>query len=253
MAAMLARKGFTANPDAFEHKQGFLALFSDGGRYDVSRVFENWGEPLQIVSPGAGYKLYPCCYATHSAIQGALSLVKEHGVFDPDKIVRVTSRTSARGLAHTDRANPRSNLEAKFSVQYCVARALTSGKVVLDDFEGESYKEPAVQKVLSKVQATPYEGPFFSEDRADARVEVTLKDGRVLEAKVNAPLGRTSADPIPTEALDAKFRDCAGRALSAQQAESVLKQMWALESVADVKALTKMLETRGGGPLKAAA
>ena len=139
MAALLAQTGYTANPDAFEHKQGYLALFSEGGKYDVSRVFENWDKTLEIVSPGAGYKLYPCCYATHSAIQGALSLVKEHGVFDPDSIVRVESRTSARGLAHTDRANPRSSLEAKFSVQYCVARALTSGKVVLDHFEGETY------------------------------------------------------------------------------------------------------------------
>jgi hypothetical protein len=82
---------------------------------------------------------------------------------------------------------------------------------------------------------------------------VVLKNGRVLEARVDGPLGRTSNDPIPTEALDAKFRDCAGRMLSSQQAESVLKQIWAVDSLADVNALTKMLETRGGAPLQAAA
>jgi len=242
MAALLARKGYTANRDAFEHKQGFLALFSDGGKHDVSRVFETWGETLDIVSPGASYKLYPCCYSTHSAIQGALELVKAHGTFDPDAVERVESRTSTRALAHTDRANPRSALEAKFSVQYCVARALTSGKVLLEHFDGQAYEEPAVQSVLARTHASPFAGPFSSEDRFDARLKVVMKDGRVLEAKVDSPLGRTSDDPISTEALDAKFRDCATRVLAPQQAESVLKQIWAIESVADVNALTAMLE-----------
>src|SRR5688572_31225323 len=86
MSALLAREGFTANRDAFEHKQGFFRLFGEPGKDDVSRVMKGWGEPLDIVEPGASYKLYPCCYSTHSAIQGALDLVREHGVLDPAAI-----------------------------------------------------------------------------------------------------------------------------------------------------------------------
>ena len=253
MSALLARKGFTANHDAFEHKQGFLHLFSDGGRFDISRIFERWGEPLDIVTPGASYKLYPCCYSTHSAIQGALSLVKDHGVFDPGAIERIESRTSARALAHTDRANPGSALEAKFSVQYCIARALTHGKVVLEHFDGETYTDPVVQSVLAKVTASPYTGPFFSEDRLDARLKVILKDGRVLESKVDSPLGRSSDDPIPTEALNAKFKDCASRVLAADRSDAVCRQVWAIDTLATVSELTAMLETSAGRRLEAAA
>jgi 2-methylcitrate dehydratase PrpD len=244
MSALLARKGFTANRDAFEHKQGFLKLFSDGGQYDVKRILEGWGAMLDIENPGASYKVYPCCYSTHSAIQGALTLVREHGLLHADEIERVETRTSERALKHTDRPYPKSPLEAKFSVQYCVLRALTEGKVVLEHFEDTAHEDPRIQALLAQTQSSTYEGPFFNDDdRFDAIVRVTLNDGRVLETKVNAPLGRTAADPVPTEALNDKFRDCARRVLSEDSADAVCRRIWSLDTVASVRELTGMLET----------
>ena len=244
MAAMLAKKGFTANPEAFEHKQGFLNLFSTDGKYDVKRMLENWGKPLDSVSPGASYKLYPCCYSTHSAVEAARGLVRRHGIFDPEKIERVESRTSSRALAHTDRAQPRSDLEAKFSVQYCVARALIHGQVVMDYFEGDAFKDAAAQALLTKVHSIPYEGPFFDEsERLDAALKVIMKDGRVYESKVDRPLGRAAENAIPAEDLKAKFRDCATRLLTPDTADAVCQRVWTLESLASVRELTAMLES----------
>jgi 2-methylcitrate dehydratase PrpD len=244
MAAMLAKKGFTANPEAFEHKQGFLKLFSADGKFDVKRMLENWGKPLDSVSPGASYKLYPCCYSTHSAVEAARNLVRQHGTFDPEKIERVESRTSSRALAHTDRARPRSGLEAKFSVQYCVARALIHGQVVMDYFEGDAFKDAAAQALLAKVRSTPYEGPFFDEaERLDAALKVTMKDGRVFESKVDRPLGRAAENAIPAEDLKAKFRDCATRLLAPETADAVCQRVWTLQSLDSVRELTGMLES----------
>ncbi|MFH1007142.1 MAG: MmgE/PrpD family protein [Candidatus Latescibacterota bacterium] len=243
MSALLARRGFTANRDAFEHKQGFFRLFGDPARDEPARVLEGWGEPLDIVSPGASYKLYPCCYSTHSAINGALDLVRQHGLFHPESIAHIETHTSERALLHTDRAFPKSSLEAKFSVQYCVTRALLHGKVVLEHFEGEAYKDPVVHSLLTRFESTPYTGPFFSEgDRLDAVVRVTLNDGRVLETKVDQPLGRTVTVPIPKEALNAKFLDCATRIIEDTRAEAVCSQIWSLEDLSSVRDLTAMLE-----------
>lgn len=245
LAALLARKGFTANRDAFEHKQGYLNLFAGPGRFDVSRILEGWGR-LDIVAPGASYKLYPCCYSTHAAVQAALDLVRQHGTYDPDEIERVESRTSERALAHTDRPRPQSALDAKFSVQYCVARALVHGQVILDHFEGEAYRDPTMQSVLPRVHATPYHGPFFCEDDPfDAEVRVTLRGGQVHEAKVDRPLGRTSENPIPREQLDAKFVDCASRVLSPEAAAVMCEKIWAFESLESIGELTALLEDRG--------
>jgi 2-methylcitrate dehydratase PrpD len=247
LAAMLAHKGFTANPDAFEHKQGFFNLFSGPGRFDVSRILDGWGK-LDIVVPGASYKLYPCCYSTHAAVQAALELVRRHGPFDAATIERIDSQTSERALVHTDRPRPQSALDAKFSVQYCLTRALLHGKVVLEHFDGDAYRTPLVQSVLPKIHATPYVGPFFCEDDPfDAVVRVTLRGGQVHEAKVDRPLGRTSENPIAREQLEAKFMDCAARVLAPETAEAVCRKIWAFESLTSAAELTALLAPAPSG------
>ena len=114
MAAMLAGKGHTANAAAFEHKHGFLNVYNGAGRYDAQRVIEDWGNPYDLVDPGASYKLYPCCYSTHSAVEAALQLVQRCGApVSVDAVKRIEIRTAAQRLAHTDRPDPQSELDAK--------------------------------------------------------------------------------------------------------------------------------------------
>ena len=136
-------------------------------------------------------------------------------------------------------------------MQYCVSRALTEGKVSLEHFDGAAHADPTIESLLARVQSSPYTGPFYNEsDRFDAVVKVTLANGQVLEAKVDAPLGRTVQEPIPAEALNAKFRDCAARVLDARTADAVCQKIWAVEklgAVQDLTALLEVSETAAGG------
>lgn len=242
LAALLARKGFTANADAFEHKQGFFNVFAGPGHYDTAPALEDWGE-WEIVAPGASYKLYPCCYSTHAAVEAALNLVRRHGPFDASAVERVDSWTPARGLAHTDRPDPDSDLAAKFSVQYCVARALLHGRVVLEHFEGDAWRDPAVRALLARVHAAPYTGKAFADDDPfDAEVRVTLKDGRTYSEKVDRPLGRTSDNPIAPDDLKAKFENCAIHVLTPQAAAAVCRTIDSLEEAGPMREFTRLLE-----------
>jgi len=254
LAVLLARKGFTANPGAFEHKQGYFNVFNGPGNYDAVRALAGWGD-WEIVSPGASYKIYPCCYSTHAAVEATLNLVRRHGPFDARAVARIDSWTPERGLAHTDRPDPDSPLAAKFSVQYCVARALLHGKVVLDHFEGDTYREPLVRDLLPRVHAAPYAGKLFDEDDPfDAEVKVTLKDGRAFSEKVDRPLGRTSDNPIAPEHMKAKFEDCATRVLSPKAAAAIVRMVDGFEKMSSVRELTALLDPAGAGkagrPLK---
>ena len=241
-AVLLARKGFTANPDAFEHKQGFFEVFNGRGKYDAAKATAHWADPLDIVVPGASYKLYPCCYSTHAAIEAALNIVRKHGTFKPTQIARVESHTADVRLLHTDRPNPNSELDAKFSVQYCVLRALLDGKVVMEHFENEAYREPMVRELLPRVQAIPLKGlAFDNEDPFNALVRVTLTDGSVLESMVDYPLGRTAANPIAFADLKAKFENCATRVLPAPIAQTVADSIDAMDSLAHVRDLMKQV------------
>ena len=244
MAVLLARKGYTANPDAFEHKQGFFRVFNGDGNYDAASVVASWGTPFDIVSPGASYKQYPCCYSAHASIEAALNLVRDHGgPFAAGALARVDSRSHATRLMHTDRPEPNSALDAKFSVQYCVARALLHGKVVLEHFDGDAYRDPVIQGLLPRVHAAPYLGKQFApSDPFDAEVKITLTDGRTFSAKVDRPLGRASDDPIPAAQLKAKFENCAQRVLTPQAAAVAARAIDAFENLESVRSFTTLLE-----------
>ncbi len=245
MAALLARKGFTAQPEAFEHKQGFFNVFNGPGNYNVERILENWGQPLDVTAPGACYKQYACCAGAHSAIDVCLDVVAKHGVFKPADIERIDSWTAPERLPHTDRPRPDSALAAKFSVQYCIARALLHGKVLFEHFEGETYRDPQVQELLPKIHATTFtESQFPKSNKNGAEIRITLQDGRTLSAKLAMALGRTAQNPIPLERLKVKFTDCATRALSAQAASAAMAAIDSFETLSSITDFTRLLETR---------
>lgn len=243
MAALLSRKGFTASAGAFEHKQGFFEVFNGRGNYDAARIVESWGEPLDVAAPGAAYKQYPCCAGVHGAIDAALMLVSKHGCIEGASIAQVNAWTPARRLAHTNRPDPNSALDAKFSVQYCVARALLDGKAVFEHFEGQAFREARVRELLPRIHAAPHKpGQFAPDNNNGAEVEVTLNDGSVLSAKVDRALGRTTENPIPLDQLQAKFEDCASRVLAPHAVTAAMRMIDRLEEMKSVNDLTALLE-----------
>jgi 2-methylcitrate dehydratase PrpD len=238
LATLLTAEGFTANPGALEHPQGFLRVFNGAGNFEADAILRDWGQPWDIVQPGVAIKQYPCCGSTHPAIDAMLSMVREHHL-SPAMVRRVDSWTHPRRLAHTNRPEPNSELDAKFSVQYCLARALADGRVSLEHFEGGSFREAAIRELLPRIHAAPHpDMSMASSEHFGAEVRVTLTDGRVLTAKVARPLGRGPENPLPTELLEAKFLDCAMRALSMEQADSLLANLRELDALSDMRRVT---------------
>jgi 2-methylcitrate dehydratase PrpD len=241
MAALLAREGMTATHDVFEHRQGFFEVFNGVGNYDAGAVLRDWAEPLDIITPGIAIKRYPCCGSTHPAIDAMLYLVHAHGL-TPDNVAHVVSWTHPRRLAHTNRPTLRSALDAKFSVQYCLARALVDRQVVLSHFDDDAYLDPRVAAAMMRIEATPH--PQMSPASIahfGAEVTVTTADGRRLAKAVDIAVGRTSENPLPRAALEAKYRDCAGRALTADGVHRSLYLLANLEKLDAVAALSDAL------------
>lgn len=246
-AALLAREGFTAQAEAFEHKQGFFEVFNGAGHYDADRIFERWADPLDILDPGVGLKQYPCCASTHSAIDATLLLREKHGL-TPERVARIESFTHARALAHTNRPDPRSTLDAKFSVQYCIARALMHGEVTFDHFEGEAYRDPRVRALLERIEAQPHAHEprgVGMEEHFECDLHIVTHDGERLSAHVDQPL-RGPKNLTPPDRLQAKFRDCAARALRPETIASVHEALARTETFADIRALTRLLADGAG-------
>jgi 2-methylcitrate dehydratase PrpD len=242
-AALLARDGFTANSAALEHKQGFLEVFNGAGNYDAARIVADWGKPWDIVSPGVAVKQHPCCGSTHPAIDALLTLRRDNDL-SPHRIERIDSWTHPRRLAHTNRPDPQSGLDAKFSVQYCLARAAMQGRIVLEDFESDAYREPASRALMRRIHAAPH--PDMGPDSAEhfgAEVRVTFTDGCVVTNRVGAALGRGPDNPLPPEALVAKFRNCAGRALPVQSVERLQDLLLRLDEQESIRSVAQAAAT----------
>jgi len=239
-AALLAREGFTACPEVFEHKHGFFEVYNGAGNYDAAKTLAGWANPLEILSPGVGLKQYPCCGSTHSAIDAMLILRERHQL-TPEKVAKIESITHDRALAHTDRADPRSVLDAKFSVQYCVVRALMHGDVAFEHFEGNAYADPEVQKLLKRIVARPHDyQPKGMYEHFQGEVVVTTTDGQRFSARVDQPL-RGPQNAAPPDRLQQKFNDCAARALVPAAVGRIYDTLDRFETLADVRELTKLM------------
>jgi len=251
-AALIARDGFTASASAFEHKQGYFNVFNGEGNYDAAKILPAWGKPFDIVRPGIAIKQYPCCGSTHSALDAMLKLAREHKPA-ADDIERVDVWTHPRRLEHTNRPEPKSDLDAKFSVQYCMARALLDRRIAIEHFEAKAHEEPAVRKLLPRVHAAPYTtAQFPADNHFGAEVKITLRGGRVLSAKVDQPFGRTSENPLPDGLLKGKFENCAAIALSPQAVSRAYDMIQNFENLKDVRELTAILAS-GARPASTAA
>ena len=243
-AALLARDGYTASPIAFEHKQGYFEVFNGAGNYDAAKILPAWGRPWDIVEPGIAIKQYPCCGSTHPAIDAMLMLVREHDL-KPEQVERIDSWTHKRRLEHTNRPDPQSTFDAKFSVHYCLARALAARKVAIEHFEGDAYKDAGIRQLMARIHAAPYTtAQFPADNHFGAEVKVTLRDGTVHAQKVDQPFGRTSANPLPPELLKEKFVNCALRVLPESSAVQLHAAIEKLEELRDVRELTMLIELK---------
>ena len=236
-AALLAREGFTAGESAFEHEMGFFEVYNGAGTYDASRVLGEWADPLSVVEPGVGVKPYPCCGSTHAPIDAVRALVSARNIA-PEDVVSVRVLAHPSRIPHIDRPEVHTGLEGKFSIQYCVARAVHDGALRLSHFEDSRATDAAVQALMPGVSIEPGV-PRESDERLAVRVEIAIRDGATHDWRVEEAIGTGGArSPIPEADFRSKFEDCCTRALSSEATDRLYALCSNLDGVASVSDLT---------------
>lgn len=245
-AAQLAAKGFTSNPLALEHPQGFFASYDGLANVHTERMLAHAGTRLEVEQPSVGLKQFPCCGSTHPAIRAMLALVRD-GLTAAD-VVSIEVQTNRRRLPHTHNPDPQSGLAAKFSIQYVTARALASGTVQLQNFEGSAHRDPQVRALMALTSVIAYptvanEDPNDNGNEFAADIAVTTHDGRVLHSSAPHALGRGGEDAMTEPEMWEKYSDCAGRLLPADQVSSSFAMLRAIENCTSLRQFTRLLET----------
>lgn len=230
-AALLAQRGFTADPDALGGKQGFLRAFKGPGNYTEELVCARLGK-VSALSRGLAIKWYPGGWSTHRTTSGVIDLVRQHAL-SPDEIEIIEVALESIPML---RLNPSSGVEGKFSIAFNVALAVLKGWPEIADYSAGRTQEPGIRSLMQRVR--------HADDPADGSVNIAIvtKDGKRYEKNVkHAP-----NDPIfgvqEKRAL-AKFRTCAAYRLSPDAVATVEEELLNLERVADLSGLMDAITT----------
>jgi len=198
VAAGLARLGFTGAPRILEGTRGFFRAACPDAAPERLLAEE---DPLWQVH-ATSIKPWPSCRHTHPAIACGLDIheqLRRAGI-SPEAVSRVRVTAYPAALDVCDRPAPDSTYGAKFSLQHCVAAALTDGTIDFASFESvarDRLGEPRSRVTLAAGE--PFQSAYPT--AWGSRIEATMSDGRVLAAEVRHAKGDPEAALTPAELI----------------------------------------------------
>lgn len=231
-ATLLARGGFTSAKAALEGKVGYLNLVAD--RHDVARI-DNFARPWGIIDPcyarGMALKKFPICGSGCGAVEGMQSLMQDHGI-KPDDVHAIECGVYPMGLNVLKHHEPKTGLEAKFSVEFWMAITLLEGKLGLAQMTDEMVQRPDVIALMRKVRVA--EDPSIELSACKVAIRVKMKGGKTY-GTAYYPCKGAPENPLTEAELVAKFEECAdwGR-LPKQNARRAIELLLALNRLTDV-------------------
>jgi 2-methylcitrate dehydratase PrpD len=238
-AAQFSSYGWTATERILEAPRGFFS--AAGGGWDPAAIAGRLGAPWTFAQPGISIKPHPSGSLTHPGMTEMLRLIREYDI-RPQDVLRVrvgTNRNMPNALIHH---RPVNELQAKFSMEFCMAILLLERRAGLAEFTDAVVQRPDVQAMIERID-------FVVDDAAEAAgydkmttvIEIALVCGRKVPGR--ADFGRGSpAMPMTYDEVADKFRENAAFAgLTAGRAEEVVAMVRELEVLPSVAPLMEAL------------
>jgi 2-methylcitrate dehydratase PrpD len=244
IAVMMAQKGITGARNLLEGRYGLYNIYHRG-EYNPEVLTANLGERYDVID--LSFKPYPCCRNDHPSIDATLALMNEHNIKAEDVESVAVSVSSGAEKALCEpldiKRNPRTIVDAQFSIPWAVAVALAHGKVGLGSFTEQAIKDRTVLSLSNKV--TPKRDESLNKRGVTpAIVEIKVKNGKVYSKRVDHPYGSPET-PMGMDALGEKLRDCASQAarpVGTDNVEKIIQLVSRLEAVSDVEQIARLLD-----------
>jgi 2-methylcitrate dehydratase PrpD len=201
---------------------------------DPPKALERLGEDYAI--RGVVFKRHASCFETHPAIDAVLALKEEQGLTaDQAASIQLDAYTVACDIAGIPA--PRTGLEGKFTLAFCVALALGEGDTGEPQFNDEKVRDPRLVVLRDKVKINP--DPNLSPSRA--KIKVMTKDGRVLEKSMET-LDLSKDRERMKKDLVRKFQDLSTPILGEDKTRKLISRVKRLHEIANLKALGNLIK-----------
>ena len=248
MAASLAAAGIEASEEPLDGMWGFRELYAGDASPGFELAMETLGNPLAIEEFQLNVKVYPCCASTHTSLDGLLALKAKNG-FSADDVDLIKTTVPPINFNNLMYADPKSEMEKRFSMQYCLSTAVRNGEVVVSDFQPGGDMPNAVRNFMSKVE-------MIKDNKPDANpahpthIEIKLRDGRTLTTEVDKQKG-TKAFPLKDADYERKFLGCAATGLDQALAVDLHRAIMHLDEQVSIKQVMAPLRGLRGAAVTA--
>lgn len=193
LAAQLAANGFESATTLLETGHGLLDAVIQDRAVEVPPL--DFAARWEILRNG--FKPYASCRATHASIQTARKLAPR---IAGRTITRVHAKIHPNAMVAAGKLNPRTPLECKFSVPFCIALGLNGYRVVATDFTEMTMRDRAVAGLLPAIEleVVPDQAQY------EGHMDVDLEDGTRLHEDTDIVLGHAD-NPMSADDFRAKF------------------------------------------------
>jgi 2-methylcitrate dehydratase PrpD len=237
-AALLARRGLQAFDRPIEGPGGLYANYARG-KFDALRMLDSLGEVYE--GARVSFKPWPSCRGTHAFLEAALSLLRDSSV-DPDRVAGIHIKVSPFFAVLCEppeqKLRPQTAIDAKFSIPFTVAVALTQGDVTLRDFSKDRLADPKLHAMADKVHHV-VERSWTLDQSTRGALTLALVDGSSMTREVIDPLGHPR-NPMDESAMRRKFEDCLAGArhpLAPAAIRRLAERLDRIEEIADMREL----------------
>ena len=238
VAADLAAAGWTAADGILESPRGFFQ--AHGGGFALDALSGRLGDPWTFADPGISIKPHPSGSLTHPGMTRMLELILEHDIH-AEEVERVkvgTNHNMPNALIHH---RPTDELQAKFSMEFCMAILLLRRRGGLAEFTDEVVNSSEVREMIRRVEFGVHpEAEAAGYDKMTTIIDIRLRDGRTISGRADFGKG-SPANPMSYDEVAEKFAGCAAFAGwdegRAARVVEIVRDLESLESVRDLTAL----------------
>jgi len=240
IAAELAKAGWNGPQDALLSTFGYYYFYTDDCVYPEI-LLKDLGKKYYTE---ATFKPYPCCRATHSAIDCALSIVDKYKI-EISKIEKITLKVPSwvreMFVSRPFHIREFPQVDAAFNIRFCVANALIRENVALEHFDENLIKDPQILSVVDKIVIEECEED--TQKKFKANLELKMKDGSKISSKIDFPKGDPVHSPLSKEEIKKKFMNNVvySQTVPRDNAEKLIELIDNLEKVSRVNELVELL------------
>jgi len=247
MAADLALRGLEMSSDSIEAEySGFLKTFSrapfpglverDLGRYNFE-IF---------------HKFYPCIRSNHPTVENIKLALDENPDVKVAQIVKLVAHVDQLTVDYTEKTTAGGAVGVKtvgnalVSFHYCVAAMALDRELTFRQFTPAKIRRREVQSLMRKIElrADPAIDALPATSRYRCSIELYLEDGRILRRQLIGPKGDPN-NRLTVREMRAKFMENATTALPAKRAGRLFDLLEDVESIPDMRAVSRLLAVPG--------